>query len=102
VKPEFLGPQNRHDGKHPDAMIKDFRALLDNTQDATHHMAIYSGTQEFIKHKSRNKTYISNEQLHAMELCIYHGIKVQVEGLDGGRISQIFRCTGSQSWCGGN
>jgi len=26
VKPEFMGPQNRHDGKHPDAMMKDFRA----------------------------------------------------------------------------
>jgi len=60
AKPEFMGPQNRRDGKHPDAMIKDFRALLDNTQDAMHRMAIYSGTREFIKHKSRNKTYISD------------------------------------------
>jgi len=83
AKPNFMGPQNRRDGKHPDAMIKDFRALLDNTQDATHRLAIYSGTVEFINHNSRNKTYISDEQLHAMELCIYHGIKVQVEGLDG-------------------
>jgi len=33
-----------------------------------------------------------------MELCIYHGIKVQVEGLEGERISRICRCTGSQSW----
>jgi len=61
-------------------------------------VAIYSGTREFIKHKSRNKTYIWDEKLHAMELCIYHGIKVQVEGLDGERISQMCRCTGSQSW----
>jgi hypothetical protein len=44
AKPEFMGPQNCHDGKHPDAMIKDFRALLDNTQDTTHHVAIYSRT----------------------------------------------------------
>jgi hypothetical protein len=36
-----------------------------------------------------------------MELCIYHGIKVQVEGLEGERISQMCRCTGSQSWHGG-
>jgi hypothetical protein len=72
-------------------MIKDFRALLDNMQDATHRMAVYSGTQEFIKHKSRNKTYISNEQLHAMELCIYHGINVQVEGFDFESISQMCR-----------
>jgi hypothetical protein len=33
-----------------------------------------------------------------MELCIYHGIKAQVEGLKGERISQIYRCTGSESW----
>jgi len=102
AKPEFMGPQNCRDGKHPDAMIKDFRAFLDDTQDATHHAAIYSGTREFIKHKSCNKTYISDEQLHAMELCIYHSIKVQVEGLEGERISQICRCTGSQSWRGGD
>jgi hypothetical protein len=98
AKPEFMGPQNRHDGKHPAAMIKDFRALLNNTQDATHHAPIYSGTREIIKHKSRNKTYISDEQLHAMELSIYHGIKVQVEGLEGERISEMWRCAGSQSW----
>jgi hypothetical protein len=101
AKPELMGPQNRRDGKHPDAMIKDFRALLDNTPDAMHRAAMYSGTREIIKHKSHNKTYISDEQLHAMELCIYHGIKVQVEGLDGKRISQMCRCSGSQSWRGG-
>jgi hypothetical protein len=61
-----MGPKNRRDGKHPDAMIEDFRALLDNMQDATHRVAVYSGTQEFIKHKSHNKTYISVEQMHAM------------------------------------
>jgi len=102
AKPEFMGPQNRRDRKHPDAMIKDFRALVDNTQDATHRLAISSGTWEFIKHKSRNKTYISDEQLHAMELCIYHGIKVQVDGSDGKHISQMCRCTGSHSWRGGD
>jgi hypothetical protein len=26
AKPEFVGPQNRRDGKHPVTMIKDFRA----------------------------------------------------------------------------
>jgi hypothetical protein len=93
AKPEFMGPQNRRAGKHPDAMIKDFRALVDNTQDAMHLVAIYSSTREFIKHKSRNKRYISDDQLHAIELCISHGIKVQVEGLDGERISQKCRCT---------
>jgi len=102
TKREFMGPQNRRDGKHPDAMIKDFRAILDNTHDATHRVAIYSGTREFIKHTSRNMTYISDDQLHAMELCIYHGIKVQFESLDGERISQMCRCRGSQSWRGGD
>ena len=43
VKPGFTGPQNRRDGQHPNTMIKDFRALLNNTHDATHCMAIYSG-----------------------------------------------------------
>jgi hypothetical protein len=70
-------------------MIKDFRALLNNTQDTTHPVAIYSSTWEFIKHQSCNKTYISDEQLHAMELSIYHGINIQVEGLGSERISQI-------------
>jgi len=37
-----------------------------------------------------------------MELCIYHGINVQVEGLEGERISQMCRCTGRQSWRGGD
>jgi len=83
-------------------MIKDFRALINNMQDAMHRAAMYSGTCEFIKHKSCNKTYISDEQLHAMDLCIYHAIKVQVEGLEGERISQMCRCTGSQSWHGGD
>jgi hypothetical protein len=98
AKPEFMGPQNRPDGKHPATMIKDFRALLDNMEDAMHCAAIYSDMLQFIKHKSHNKTYISDEQLHAIELCIYHGIKVQVEGLEGERISQMCRCIGSQSW----
>jgi len=102
AKTEFMGPQNGHDGKLPDAMVNDFSTLLDNTQDATHRAAIYSGTREFIKHKSCNKTDILDEQLHAMELCIYHGIKVQVEGLEGEHISQLYRCTVRQSWCGGD
>jgi len=102
AKPKFMEPQNYCDGKHPDTMIKDFTALLDNTQDIMHHMAIYSGTQEYIKHKSHNKTYMSDEQLHTMELCIYHGIKVQIEGIEDERISQICRCTGGQRWHSGD
>jgi len=87
AKPGFMGPQNHHEGKHPDAMIRDFRALLDNTQDAIHRVAISSSTQQHMKNKSRNKTYISDEQLQAMELCNYHGMKVQVEGLGSECIS---------------
>jgi len=44
VKHEFIGLQNCPDGKHPDTRIKDFRALLDNTHNAMHHVAISSGT----------------------------------------------------------
>jgi hypothetical protein len=33
-----------------------------------------------------------------MELCIYHGIHDQVEGIDGEHTSQMCQCTGSQSW----
>jgi hypothetical protein len=97
-----MGPQNRHHGMHPDTMINGCQVLLDNIQDAMHCMATFSGTQEFITHKSCHKTYISDEQLHAMELCIKYFIKVQVEGVNGEHISQICRCTGSQSWHGGD
>jgi hypothetical protein len=67
AKRESRGPQNRRGGKHPDTVIKDFRALNDNTQDATHSVTLYNGMRQFLNHKSRNKTYISNEQLHVMQ-----------------------------------
>jgi hypothetical protein len=94
--PEFMGPPNCLDGEDPDAMINDFSAFVNNTQDTMHHVAIFSGTRESMKHMSRNKTYIWEEQLHALELSIVHGIKVHDEGLDGKRIFQMNRCTGSQ------
>jgi hypothetical protein len=94
-----MGLQNCPDGKYPDGMIHYFAALLDNTQHAKHHVAIYSTKREFINYKSLNITYIS-DALHAIKLCIYHGIQVEVEPLDGERISQMCRCTGSQSWRG--
>jgi hypothetical protein len=97
VKPKFMRPQNCPDRKHSNTMIKDFRALLDNMQDATHRPAVYSNAWYCIKYKRRNKTYISDEQMNAMELCIYHDIKVQVEGLEGEPMSQMYRCTESQS-----
>jgi hypothetical protein len=68
AKLEFMGPQNRHDGKHPDAMMKYISALLYDTQEAMHCVAIYSGPRQFITHKSCNKTYILDEQQDAMEL----------------------------------
>jgi len=97
-----MEPHNLRDGKNPDGMINDFRALLENTQDATQCVTIDNGTREFLKHKRRKKTSICDEQLHAMELCIYHGIKVKVEGSDGERISQICRYTASHRWGGGD
>jgi hypothetical protein len=81
--------QNCCDGKHPDAMINDIRALLGNTQDTTHCVPLYSGPRLILKHQSRNKMYISDEPLHAMELSFYHGIKSQVEDLDGECSSQF-------------
>jgi len=45
--------------------------------------------------------YKSDEQLHSMDLSSYHVIKVQVQGLEGERRSEIYRYTGSQSWCRG-
>jgi hypothetical protein len=74
AKPEFMGPQNRCDANLPDSIINDFKVLLECTQDATHGMAIYSGMKEFMKHKSRNKTYISYEHLHPIEICTYYGL----------------------------
>jgi len=62
-----------------------------------HRAAIYSGTREYITNKSLVNTYISDETLHAMELCIYNGIMVQVERLGGKHNTQMCRCTGSQS-----
>jgi hypothetical protein len=90
-----MGPLNRRDGKHPDAIIQDFKSLLENTQDATHSVAIFSGTRQFMKHMSHNKTGIWDEPLHTMELCICHRIKDKVSGVDGERISQMTRCAGS-------
>jgi hypothetical protein len=63
-----MRPQTCHDGKLPDAIIKDFAALLDNAGQATHRMALYCGTQGDIGHRPRNITYISDEHLHPMEL----------------------------------
>jgi len=100
AKPKFMWPQNWHDRKHPDAMINDFRSFLDNTQEAMHPLAMYSGLLEFIKHQSHNSTYISDEQLHPIELYIFHGIKNQVDGSEGERVSHMCRCTGSHSWHG--
>jgi len=58
AKHKFMGPQTCLGGKHPDAIIKDFRALLTNMQDGTHHAALYSDTREFIQDTSRNKSYV--------------------------------------------
>ena len=79
-------------------MINDFRTLLDDTQDETHCVALYRGMRDCMKHMSCNTTSISDEQLHAIEIFIYHCIVVEVERLEGEHISQICRCTGNQIW----
>ena len=68
VKLELMGPPNHRVGKHPDAIIRDFRALLDDKQDATHRVTIHNAKREFPNHRSLNKALISDDQLHAMEL----------------------------------
>jgi hypothetical protein len=49
--PQFMGPNNRRDGNHPDAMIKESRALLDHSHNTTHRLAVYIGTWDLIQHK---------------------------------------------------
>jgi hypothetical protein len=99
AQPAFMGPWNHDDdGKHSYSGIKDLRALRDNERDPTHHAAIYCGMPEFILCKSGNRMYISDKQLYAMDLCIYHGLKLQLGGLEGEPISQMCQYTGSQSW----
>jgi len=102
TKPEFIRPHNPCDGLHSHTIIKDFRILLNNMQYAMHHVAQYRFMHQLIKHKCCNKMYILDEQLCTIELCIYHGIKVQLEGLEGKYIPQICRYTSSQSWHGEN
>jgi hypothetical protein len=97
-----MGHQNSPDGQHPNAMITEFRVLLDNKNDPMQSVAIHSSTCGGFKHMSCNKTYTQDEQLHAMELGICLGIKVPIEGIDGERISQKCQCTGIESWCGGD
>jgi hypothetical protein len=95
-------PENCRNGMHPDAIIMGFRVSLDNRHDATHLVAISSGTWEYIKHESCNTTNILDEQLHAMDLCISRHIHVQVDSFDGEHILQMYWLTGSQSWRGGD
>jgi len=100
AKPELIVPQNHCDRKHPEARIKVVRIWLDNRQDAMHHIGIYNGTWESNKQQSHITTYMSNEQLQAMELCIIHGIMVHTNSLEHDRVTQMFRYTGSYSWLG--
>jgi hypothetical protein len=102
AKPHFTGLHNSHDGMHPDAMLNDFRALVDNTQDTMHHLAIFTGMQECFKHKNRDMPYILNDQQNAMELCIYHPIKVHVQGAKGEHISRMCSSTRHPCWWGGD
>ena len=102
AKHEFMQHPTCWDRKHPAVMITDFRALLENTRHATHSEAMESVIWQFMKQKRCTKTYILNEQLHAVELCIYHSLTVHVKDLAGERLSQMCRWTGSKSWHGGD
>jgi hypothetical protein len=102
VKAEFMALYSRHDGNHPDAMIKDFRTLHNISPDQTHHMSMFSGIWEFLNNKLQHKLYILEEQLHAMEFGICHSLKLQPEGFEGDHIPQRFQWTGLQSWRGGD
>jgi len=62
-------------------------------------VALYSGTQDYIKLNCVNKTYVSDDPLHAIEQWIYHAIKFQAEGFEGEHIFQM--CQGSRSQCCG-
>jgi len=66
VNHKFMGPQIYPDGKHPDTMIRDFRAILHTTEETKHRMVIISDAQEFTKQKRHKKTYTSDEQPHTM------------------------------------
>jgi hypothetical protein len=44
-------------------MIEGFRAQLDNMPNEMHRVGTHRDKREFIKHKSCNKGYISDEQL---------------------------------------
>jgi hypothetical protein len=57
-----MGPHDRPDGKYPGAKINHSRASLYNMKDTMHSVGIYSGTQKFPKHKSRNISLILHEQ----------------------------------------
>ena len=83
AKLKFMGPPNSHDVNHPDALIKDFRAVLQDMQDSMHHVAQSRGWRDFFQIQCRNKTHILDEQLHVMELSIEHGMMVHVEGYAG-------------------
>jgi len=71
-------------------------------QDVTHRVSIYSSKWDFIQHNSCKKTYIRNEQLHALKLGIIHGIGVHIEALENEPKSLMCRSTRSQSWCSGD
>jgi hypothetical protein len=93
-----MGPQTFQDWKHPNAVMKVFGGLLVDLHDLMYYGALYKGTWEFIKHKSHNMMYILDEQRHPKELCINHGIKIQVDDWEGKGIPLMSRGTRNH-WC---
>ena len=74
-KPEFIRPQNCSDRQYPDTMIKDVRRLLDNTQEAMHHITLYNGMHECIKPTSNVILGLTAHDL-ATDHVIKHVIKL--------------------------
>jgi hypothetical protein len=87
-----MEPQDSCDGKHSDTMIKSFKALLSNRQDAIHCLTIFNATREVINQESGNMTYISDEQLQTMQLCCNHDNNGPGKCFHGECIPPSYRC----------
>jgi len=51
-------------------------------EDKSNWVTIYISKEELIKRKRGNKRNISDDQLHAIERCLQHGIQAPVESFD--------------------
>jgi len=54
----------------PHNMISDFWAFVDNIEDQSGRVTIYISMEELLKRMSGKKMDISDDQPHAIELCL--------------------------------